>query len=237
MNLTLSLLTGAMMTKDNIFITNTEPVNKNKFSASLIEEILASLDIVQVLEEEYNLAFDGPSNKGWWQTNCPLPGHRDSTPSFGVNPELGLFKCFGCQETGNLIHFVRKVEGLPFNDAVVKLASIAGIDMHNSNVSTYRALRDIEMTVKNFLESQSDSKLPAGLSTGDFLLALAERMREYERKVSYDKEELNWVESIYQQIDDYDVQGDQRAMSKVWNALGKNMKERMTNYDLRVHNG
>jgi hypothetical protein len=166
-----------------------------------------------------------------------LPGHRDSTPSFGVNPDLGVFKCFGCQEKGNLIHFVRKVEGLSFNDAVTKLALLSGVDINNSNISTYRALRDIEMTVKHFLESHSESKLPAGLSTGEFLLALAERMREYERKVSYDTAELAWVESIYQQIDDYDIQDDQRSMSRIWNSLGKTMKERLAQYKTRVEDG
>lgn len=238
MNSTQSRLIGATMTKEQmIFGNKLEPAQKGKFSASLIEEILSSLDIVQVLEDEYNLAFDGPTNKGWWQTNCPLPGHRDSTPSFGVNPDLGVFKCFGCQEKGNLIHFVRKIEGIPFNDAVTKLAMLSGVDINNGDISTYRALRDIEMTVKGFLESQSESKLPAGLSTGEFLLALAERMREYEQKVSYDKEELAWVEGIYQQIDDYDVQDDQKAMSRVWNSLGKSMKERLANYKLRVNHG
>lgn len=206
----------------------------NKFSASLIEEIIENLDILEVLEEEYDLAFEEPTNKGWWHTNCPLPGHRDSTPSFGVNPELRVFKCFGCQEKGNLLHFVRKVEGLSFNDAVMKLSMLAGIDAGNSDVSVFRALKDIDATVKAFLEGQTDSKLPAGLSPVEFMRSLAVRMREYERKVNRDNDELKWVDSIYERIDELDIKEDQRGMSDVWSSLAKDMKQRYAAYQERT---
>ena len=40
-----------------------------------------------------------------------------------MNPELGLYYCFGCQESGDAITFVRKVEDLDFVDAVERLAA------------------------------------------------------------------------------------------------------------------
>ena len=44
-----------------------------------------------------------------------------------MNPELGLYYCFGCQESGDAITFVRKLDGLDFPEAVERLAARAGI--------------------------------------------------------------------------------------------------------------
>lgn len=206
----------------------------NKYSASLIEEIVESLDILQILEEEYDLAFEEPTAKGWYHTNCPLPGHRDSTPSFGVNPELRVFKCFGCQEKGNLIHFVRKVDGISFNEAILKLAMLSGID-ESTDRSTYRTLKEIDSTVKAYLDDQSESKLPAGLSTIEYLRAVADRLRAYEKRVNFDLEELRWVDSIYKSIDNFDIQDNQKGMSEIWSKIAPEIKTRYQKYQSRVN--
>lgn len=56
---------------------------------------------------------------------CPF--HKERTPSFNVNPDTGLYHCFGCKESGDAIRFLEKVEGYPFADAVRALAERAGI--------------------------------------------------------------------------------------------------------------
>jgi DNA primase len=200
-----------------------------KYSASLIEEIIDNLDILEILENEYDLVFEEPTNKGWYHTNCPMPDHRDSTPSFGVNPELKVFKCFGCQEKGNLLHFVRKIDGVSFNEAVVKLAALSGID-ESVDRSTYRALKDINATVQAFLDNNSESKLPAGLSVVEYLRAIAERLREYEKKVNFDKNEIEWVDKIYKKIDELNSKDDQKGMSDLWSKLAKEIKLRYEKY-------
>jgi DNA primase len=58
---------------------------------------------------------------------CPF--HGEKTPSFSVNAQLGFYYCFGCQESGDAITFVRKVEGLDFAEAVERLAARAGITL------------------------------------------------------------------------------------------------------------
>src|SRR5262245_55993479 len=58
---------------------------------------------------------------------CPF--HQERTPSFSVNPELGLYYCFGCQASGDAISFVREVEHLDFVGAVERLAARAGITL------------------------------------------------------------------------------------------------------------
>lgn len=49
---------------------------------------------------------------------CPLPGHREKTPSFIVTPARNLFHCPGCGRGGGPIDFVMMMDGLTFRAAV-----------------------------------------------------------------------------------------------------------------------
>jgi DNA primase len=56
---------------------------------------------------------------------CPF--HQEKTPSFHVNPDSGLYYCFGCKESGDVFRFLERVEGYTFVEAVKSLAERAGI--------------------------------------------------------------------------------------------------------------
>src|SRR6516162_8496333 len=56
---------------------------------------------------------------------CPF--HKERTPSFHVNPETGLYHCFGCKESGDAIRVLERTEGYTFAEAVRALAERAGI--------------------------------------------------------------------------------------------------------------
>ena len=58
---------------------------------------------------------------------CPF--HEEKTPSFNVTPARGLYFCFSCQEGGDVISFVQKIENLIFADAVERLAARGGIEL------------------------------------------------------------------------------------------------------------
>ena len=64
---------------------------------------------------------------------CPF--HTEKSPSFSINPELGVFHCFGCQKSGDAITFVREVEHLDFPEAVERLAARAGITLRYDDAS------------------------------------------------------------------------------------------------------
>lgn len=77
-----------------------------------------------------------------YQGLCPF--HSEKSPSFTVNPELGLYHCFGCGAGGDAIRFVREVEHLDFVGAVERLAAKAGITLRydDAAVSQDRRRRD-----------------------------------------------------------------------------------------------
>lgn len=56
---------------------------------------------------------------------CPF--HKEKTPSFHVNPDVGLYHCFGCKESGDAFRFLERIEGYTFAEAVRLLAERAGI--------------------------------------------------------------------------------------------------------------
>ncbi|GGO80618.1 DNA primase [Wenjunlia tyrosinilytica] len=56
---------------------------------------------------------------------CPF--HDEKSPSFQVSPAKGLYYCFGCQEGGDTLDFVMKLEHITFAEAVERLAGQAGI--------------------------------------------------------------------------------------------------------------
>jgi DNA primase len=81
-----------------------------------------------------------------WQGLCPF--HSEKSPSFSVNAEEGLYHCFGCQKSGDVITFVREKEQLDFPGAVEWLANKYGIALRytdrNESESRRRRTRLVE---------------------------------------------------------------------------------------------
>jgi DNA primase len=94
-----------------------------------------SLDIVRVVGEYVTLKKQG----GRYVAPCPF--HTEKTPSFGVNPQLRIFKCFGCGKGGGVIDFVMEIEGLPFWEACTQLAERFGIPLPKRDFQSDEATR------------------------------------------------------------------------------------------------
>ncbi|NBN91680.1 MAG: DNA primase [Actinobacteria bacterium] len=58
---------------------------------------------------------------------CPF--HDEKSPSFHVTPARGYFHCFGCQEGGDVIAFIMKIDHLSFTETIEKLASRIGYQL------------------------------------------------------------------------------------------------------------
>lgn len=91
-------------------------------SPELIKEVLSHADIVNVISSYLNVIKKGRN----YVALCPF--HDDKNPSMMISKEKQLFKCFVCQEGGNAITFVKKIENISFEEAVRKVAEISGFD-------------------------------------------------------------------------------------------------------------
>ncbi len=75
---------------------------------------------------------------------CPF--HDEKSPSFHVSPSKGFFHCFGCQEGGDTLAFLMKVDHLSFAEAVERLAGQAGITLRYEEGGYGRASQQGERT-------------------------------------------------------------------------------------------
>ena len=88
-----------------------------------IDELVARTDIADVVSSYVHLTKKGSNLWGL----CPF--HNEKTPSFSVNPERQIYKCFGCGKGGGAISFLMEMEHLSFPDAVRLLAQRAGLEV------------------------------------------------------------------------------------------------------------
>jgi DNA primase len=103
-----------------------------------VARVRESTDLVALAGEHIALKRVGRRFMGL----CPF--HSEKTPSFSINPELGVFHCFGCQKSGDAITFIREVEHLDFVEAVERLAARCGITLRydNANVGKDRKRKE-----------------------------------------------------------------------------------------------
>ena len=87
------------------------------------ERVRQATDLVQLVAETVELRQRGQE---FWGC-CPF--HGEKTPSFKVNPQTGLWHCFGCGEGGDVFSYVQRRENLEFPDAIRYLADRAGIEL------------------------------------------------------------------------------------------------------------
>jgi len=66
---------------------------------------------------------------GGFKACCPLPGHKEKTPSFHLDTRQKLFYCYGCQRGGDVFTFLELVEGLSFMEALKELAGNLGVEL------------------------------------------------------------------------------------------------------------
>lgn len=86
--------------------------------------------IEEIVRDYVNLkSAGGGSLKGL----CPF--HDERSPSFHVTPARNFYHCFGCQESGDTISFLRKIENLSFIEAIEKLANKYSITLRYEETS------------------------------------------------------------------------------------------------------
>ena len=106
-----------------------------------ISKILDATEIVDVIN-----AFVPLKRRGVNYIGC-CPFHNEKTPSFTVSPSKGIFKCFGCGESGNSVNFLMKHEHYSYPEALRFLANKYGIEIKEEE------LTDAQKTLQDEKES------------------------------------------------------------------------------------
>ncbi len=89
-------------------------------TAYSVDEVRERTSIAEVVAPHVRLRKAGKRLVGL----CPF--HPDQAPSFTLDPEKGLWHCFGCGAGGNVFHFLMRAENLTFVEAARKLAERLG---------------------------------------------------------------------------------------------------------------
>ncbi|MER7754233.1 DNA primase [Kitasatospora sp. NPDC097643] len=89
-----------------------------------VQAVRSALPIDAVVGDYVQLTNGGG---GEYKGVCPF--HDEKSASFYVNPAKGVFHCFGCQENGDTIAFLMKIEHFTFAEAVERMAAQAGITL------------------------------------------------------------------------------------------------------------
>ena len=99
-----------------------------------IEEIKRQTDIVALISQYLSLKKIGKN----YRALCPF--HSEKNPSFYVNPNKGIYYCFGCKKGGNAINFLMEYEKIDFPDAIKKLAKDLGIEIDTTKGLKYKEI-------------------------------------------------------------------------------------------------
>jgi len=135
---------------------------------SFIDELISRTDITQLVGEYVRLTKKSGSNMFGL---CPF--HSEKTPSFSVNSEKQIYRCWACGKGGGAITFIREIENLPFRDAVEVLAKRAGMsvpDESGQTETTGRRKRILELNrdaAKHFHQMLAS---PQGQQARDYLI-------------------------------------------------------------------
>lgn len=92
-----------------------------RFTPQFLDELRARLSVSEVVGKRVKLKKAGREWKGL------SPFQQEKTPSFYVNDQKGFYHDFSSGKHGDIISFVMETDGLPFAEAVERLASMAGL--------------------------------------------------------------------------------------------------------------
>lgn len=89
--------------------------------AEVIDAIKSRVDMVELVREHLPLKKAGAN----YSACCPF--HQERTPSFTVTAVKGFYHCFGCGAHGDQIDWMVEYLGMPWHEAVARLAERAGV--------------------------------------------------------------------------------------------------------------
>src|SRR5205823_1795363 len=108
---------------------------------ALIQQVKEANDIVDVVGERISLRPLGPTFKAV----CPF--HDDHRPSLDVDPRRQRYRCWACNQYGDVIKFVQEFDHIGFREALELLARRAGISLDSLKKSPHEPGRALMLDV------------------------------------------------------------------------------------------
>lgn len=164
------------------------------YSSDWLAELKRKVDLVSIASNYVHLEQKG---RRFWAC-CPF--HSEKTPSFSIDNDEGIYYCFGCKESGDVIKFVEKLENIDFMDAVKLLADKAGMQLpefqSNENRQKIQKQKEkilsvLDLTYKHYVENlyNKDAKVAQ-----DYIKFRRFTRRELEDfKIGFSK---NWTDLV-----------------------------------------
>lgn len=94
-----------------------------RLTPEVVQAVKNAVDVIDVASDHTKLVRKGRKYEGL----CPF--HKEKTPSFNVDPDLGLYHCFGCGAGGDAIKLHMEMTGDDFPAAIEVLARRYGIPL------------------------------------------------------------------------------------------------------------
>ena len=123
-----------------------------RIARATVELVKERADLVELVT-----ARTGPARRVGARYAARCPFHDERTPSFSIDPQAGLYHCFGCGVGGDVIRFVQEIEALPFDAAVEWLADRYGVEVEREELSPQEErVRRRQGRIEALLEETAD---------------------------------------------------------------------------------
>jgi hypothetical protein len=126
---------------------------------------------------------------------CPLPGHKkDNTPSFFVynKGDHQDFICYGCKNSGSVIHLMSAYEQISIKEAVKKLSD-------GLNISIDDVLDSVVKDIINSIHSSEDKNKTESIIASSLFISV--HMHDFLKKVDFDPAEMEIAEKVFALVD------------------------------------
>lgn len=117
----------------------------------VIEQVRNETNIADIIGQFVALRKSGSNLMGL----CPF--HDENSPSFSVNEDRQLFKCFGCGKGGNVFTFMMELENLTYPEAILKVADMSGIEISDQYKQSNSQKPKMNSTETNLIEMHEKS--------------------------------------------------------------------------------
>ncbi len=109
-------------------------------------QAVKQIDILEVASKYTVLKKSGKS----YLALCPF--HDEKTPSLSISQEKGLYHCFGCGASGDVIKFYQEINNKTFSESIVELAEEYNIEIKTINSSEQIAYKQSQTEKERLYE-------------------------------------------------------------------------------------